>query len=393
MGMSGLNIAVVGGGPAGLLFARRVKQLSPSCAVRVYEQNARDATYGFGIGLLGKSLKFIERTDSVLLDAVRRASHISSAIGFVHRGETVVVNTASDGESVAVERITLLNIMQELCEDVGVELRFDTCVDDIEGLRKEVDVLVGADGVNSRVRSNYAEHFGSSVEPQRNIFAWYATEQLFDPTLMIFEQTDIGLIIAHAYQYLPNRSGFAIECDPDTWARGGFADMTGEAMDARLSEIFAACLRGKSLLPGTVRIFNPAIVKNEHWSWENTVLIGDAVRTVHPSIGSGTRVGMRDAAVLAEMLAEYGTELERAFAAYRSARQFSSDLFQNAAIQSIKWYETLDDRLHFDPVTLAFSYMLRTGRVDYARLRETDPAFVRRYESTPLPPFAVGARP
>ncbi len=380
-----MKIAVVGGGPAGLFFARSVKRIHPGWRVQLFEQNPRDATYGFGVGLLGRSLEFIGRTDPPVLEDIVAAAHASSAMGFVHNGETVVVNTGAQGESVAIARIALLRILQRRCEEVGVELHFETAVDDIEARRREVDVLVGADGVNSRVRAQYADRFGSTTEPQRNVFAWYGTEHPFDPALMIFEQTDIGLVIAHTHQYGPERSGFAIECDPETWMRGGFDAMTPEEMDARFEAIFAPYLNGKPLLAQAVRVFRPAIVRNRHWSAGNVVLIGDAAHTVHPSIGSGTRVGMRDAAVLAEAFGEHGADLDSAFAYYRTHRQFGADLFQQAAIRSIKWYETLDDRLHFDAVTMAFSYMLRTGRVDYARLRRADPDFVRRYESAPLP--------
>jgi len=380
-----LKIAIIGGGPAGLFFARRIKLLKPDWRVQVFEKNSRDATYGFGVGLLGQSLSFIERTDPELLSAIREAAYKSTAMGFVHRGEAVVVETGSEGESVAIERIRLLNILQDLAEAVGVEILFKTLIEDIDSKRSEVDLLVGADGVNSRVRERYAGKFGASIEPQRNIFAWYATERLFDPAQMIFHQSDIGLVISHAYQYRPDRSGFAIECDPETWERGGFGDMEPEAMDRAFEEIFATSLGGKPLLAGTVRVFTPAIVRNRHWHHDNVVLIGDAVRTVHPSIGSGTRVGLRDAGVLAECLSELDSNLAIALKEYQQRRQFGSDLFQRAAIQSIKWYETLEDRLHFDPVTMAFSYMLRTGRVDYARLRSIDPDFVKRYEAAPIP--------
>ena len=172
---------------------------------------------------------------------------------------------------------------------------------------------------------------------------------------------------------------------PKTWERGGFDDMTPQEMDAKFEAIFASYLGGRPLLSQAVRVFYPAIVRNERWSADNVVLIGDAAHTVHPSIGSGTRVGMRDASVLAEGFGEHGADLESAFAYYRANRQFGADLFQRAAIRSIRWYETLEQRLHFDAVTMAFSYMLRTGRVDYARLRRADPEFVRRYEAMPLP--------
>ena len=377
-------------GHPGCSLPDRLKRFRPDWQIEVFEQNAPDATYGFGVGLLGQSLKFLNEADPELLGAIRDASHAASAMGFVHNGETVVVDAGFDGESVAIERITLLNILQRMAGQVGVDLNFKTRIEDIESLRRDYDVVVGADGVNSRIRDTYASEFRASVEPQRNVFAWYATEHLFDPALMIFEQDNLGLVIAHAYQYLPNRSGFAIECDPETWERGGFDDMAPEEMDAEFERIFAKYLGGKPLVAGTARVFRPAIVKNKHWSHENVVLIGDAVRTVHPSIGSGTRVGLRDASVLAEAFDEFETDLEKVFASYRANRQFSSDLFQRAAIQSIKWYETLEDRLHLDPVTMAFSYMLRTGRVDYSRLRETDPEFVRRYEQTPMPATVWG---
>lgn len=380
-----MDIAVVGGGPAGLFFARRVKLMHPDWRVRVFEQNARDATYGFGVGFLGRSLEFIGRTDPSVLEDIAGVAHAGSAMGFVHKGETVLVNAGSGSESVTIGRITLLNLLQRRCEEVGVELRFESRVGDVESLRQSVDVLVGADGVNSTVRTRYREKFESTVEPQRNRFAWYGTEHPFDPALMIFEQTDFGLVIAHTHQYRADRSGVAIECDPETWERGGFDAMTPEEMDARFEEIFASYLGGKPLLSQAVRVFYPAIVRNGHWSVDNVVLIGDAAHTVHPSIGSGTRVGMRDASVLAEGFQQHGADIGSAFAYYRSNRQFGADLFQRAAIQSIRWYETLGDRLHFDPVTMAFSYMLRTGRVDYARLRRADPEFVRRYEATPLP--------
>ena len=222
-----MDVAVVGGGPAGLFFARRVKLLHPNWRVQLFEQNACDATYGFGVGLLGQSLKFIGRTDPPVLEDIVGAAHSSSGLGFVHNGETVLVNAGSGSEAVTIGRITLLNILQRRCEEVGVELRFESRVEDIESLRQAVDVLVGADGVNSAVRTRYREKFGSTVEPQRNRFAWYGTEHPFDPALMIFEQADIGLVIAHTHQYRADRSGVAIECDPETWKRGGFDDMTG----------------------------------------------------------------------------------------------------------------------------------------------------------------------
>ena len=166
-----MDIAVVGGGPAGLFFARRVKLLQPGWRVRLFEQNAHDATYGFGVGLLGQSLEFIGRTDPPVLEDIVAAAHAGSGMGFVHNGETVLVNAGSGSEAVTIGRITLLNILQRRCEEVGVELYFESRVEDIESLRQAVDVLVGADGVNSPVRTCYRGkvriHRRAAAEPVR----------------------------------------------------------------------------------------------------------------------------------------------------------------------------------------------------------------------------------
>ena len=170
-----MHIAIIGGGPAGLFFARRVKQLRPDWQVELYEQNARDATYGFGVGLLGRSLEFIGRTDPLVLEDLLVAGVGGSSMGFVHKGETVVVNTGPAGQSAAIERIALLHILQSRAEEVGVELHFNTAIEDIEAMRSQpellrtVGVLVGADGfVQSIAASARTTKRNSAQRPIRS---------------------------------------------------------------------------------------------------------------------------------------------------------------------------------------------------------------------------------
>ncbi|MEM8987588.1 MAG: FAD-dependent monooxygenase [Pseudomonadota bacterium] len=381
-----MRAAIIGAGPAGLFLAKLLRK--QSFEVDVFEQNPAGATYGFGIGLLGSSLKFLKKTDEDLYRDILDVSAHGDTMMIAHRGEEVVVTIEA---SVGVERIRLLRLLHSHCERLGVNIRYEQRIESVEALKTDYDVLVGADGVNSVVRKTYQDHFGSRITPQNNKFAWYATEKLFDHMSLIFEQTEYGLMIAHAYTYREDRGGFVVECDPETWMRAGFADMSDQETRAFCADIFAKYLDGRPLLSGELTWFTPNIVRTPRWSFENVVLIGDALRTVHPSIGSGTRVGMRDADVLARAFLEHGADIGAALETFQANRQAGSDFFQRAAVQSIAWYETVDHKLHLDPVTFAFSYMSRTGAVDYESLRRSDPDFVRAFEDAPSPVAMEGA--
>lgn len=377
-----MRVAIIGAGPAGLFLAKLLRMQSAETVVDVFEQNAADATYGFGVGLLGSSLQFLKQADEELYDDILAVSAAGDTMMVVHQGQGVVVGTE---HSVGIERIRLLQVLQRHCDKQGVNMHFQHRIEDVSAFKSDYDLLVGADGVNSLVRRTYQDHFLSKVTPQKNKFAWYATEKPFDHMSLIFEQTEFGMMIAHAYAYREDRGGFVVECDPDTWSRAGFQGMSRDETRIFCAEIFAKHLEGKPLMAGELTWFTPNIVRTQNWSFDNVVLIGDALRTVHPSIGSGTRVGMRDADVLARALDDWRRDIRAALEAFQDNRQSSSDFFQRAAVQSIAWYETVDKKLNLDPVTFAFSYMSRTGAVDYERLRAIDPEFVRAFEAAPTP--------
>ncbi len=377
-----MKIAIVGAGPSGLFLAKLLRRQSERFEIDVFEQNAADATYGFGIGLLGSSLKFLKAADEALYEDVLKISSKGDTMMVAHKGEQVVIGV---DESVGIERIRLLNLLQDHCRPLGINMTFEHRIENIDTFKEDYDLVVGADGVNSVVRNAYSDKFQSKVTPQKNKFAWYATEKVFDHMSLIFEQTEYGMMIAHAYAYRQDRGGFVVECDPETWDRAGFPDMSNGETREFCEEIFSDYLDGHPLMSGELTWFTPNIVRTPNWHFENVVLIGDALRTVHPSIGSGTRVGMRDADILSRAFEEHRDDLDAVLATYKKNRLAGSDFFQKAAVQSIAWYESIDSKLHFDPVTFAFSYMSRTGAIDYERLRKTDMDFVRAFEAAPSP--------
>lgn len=374
-----MKIAVIGGGPAGLFFARLLKMRRPGDDVDVFEQNPRGATYGFGVTLTDSALRPIAEVDPALQDAFLAAAVRQEHITVHHRHEQIRV----DGNIFyGIARVALLDIMERLAEEAGVRLHFERRIASLAELGA-YDLVVGADGINSTIRDSLAGHFAAVKEERRNWWAWYATDNRVEGINLIFEQTPHGVFIGHTYRYADDRSGFVVECDPDTWRRARLDTLSDAQSLVFCEEVFAEHLNGHSLLSNRSSWFRPAFVTSQQWHYENLVLIGDALKTVHPSLGSGTRVGMQDAIALVQALEHAGDDLAAAFAHYVAIRRPLAEAFQDAAMRSILWYETVNDKLHLTPVDFAFSFMMRTGRVNYQRLRTMDRAYVEAYEAAP----------
>ena len=252
---------------------------------------------------------------------------------------------------------------------------------DARALAAECDLLVGADGVNSVVRTQFAEEFKPSYVTRRNKFAWYGTRQRFHPVSLIFRETAQGAFIAHSYQYSKELSTFLIEVDPETWRRAGLDQASEEESRRYCAEAFRPELGSNELLGNRSLWFEAHIFDNEHWSHDNIVLVGDALRTVHFSLGSGTRMAMQDAIALSTALNQHPTDISKTLSAFESARRPSSSNFQNAAEKSLDWYENVADKLHLDPVAFAYDYMCRTGHVSHEDLKQRDPYFAAAYET------------
>ena len=190
---------------------------------------------------------------------------------------------------------------------------------------------------------------------------------------MIFQPTEFGTFIAHSYRFSPDFGTFVIECSPDTWRKAGLDRASDEQSRSVCGEIFRDFLEGAPLVSNRSLWFNPEFVTSREWHFSNVVLIGDALKTVHPSIGSGTRVALQDAIALAKALDDCKGDIPFTFATFERERRSGADTFQDAAMKSILWYETVDQRMHLDPVAFAYDYMIRTGRVSDERLRRLDP--------------------
>jgi 2-polyprenyl-6-methoxyphenol hydroxylase-like FAD-dependent oxidoreductase len=370
-----MHIAILGAGPAGLYLAYLIKRRSPETAVTLVEQNPADATFGFGVVFSDRALEFLREDDEATYSAITPHMESWSDITIVHRGERVTIDGVGFS---AIGRLKLLQLLQARARSVGVEPSYQRAVKSLGDLGK-VDLVVGADGVNSLVRRSNENRFGASVRLLTNRFAWFGTEKRFETLTQTFIETEAGSFNAHHYRYSSDLSTFIVEVDQPTFARAGFAEM-GEAETRVFCEhVFAQTLDGHRLISNNSIWRQFPIVHNEHWAADNCVLVGDALHTAHFSIGSGTRLAMEDAIALDRALAHSGN-VGAALVAYEAARRPTLEKLVSGANGSATWYEHFAEHMRLAPVDFAMSYITRSGRVDIERLRKLSPRFVAQFE-------------
>lgn len=377
-----LNIKVVGGGPAGLYFAYLMKKSFPDCRVRVVEQNPADATYGFGVVFSGRALSFLEEGDASVIERLKNNMESWSDQHITHKGQRVVIDGSSFS---AIARLTLLKELQAICRGIGVELSFGQRVDSGEP-EADCDVLVAADGANSATRDRYAAEFKTEATQLENFFAWYGVETPYDAHTLTFIQQDDGIYCGHHYRYTPRMSTMVAEVDEDTWLSSGMADMDDDERKTHFERIFRDTLNGKPLISNRSLWQRWRLVKNGKWHHKNIVLIGDAQRSAHPSIGSGTRLAMEDSIVLWRAFKEKGTDIQAAFQQYEAERRPVREKLDSAAEKSIAWYENIASKMSLSPNELALDYMLRTGLMTPERLARDSPKFTAKLAQEGLLP-------
>ena len=378
-----MNIACLGGGPAGLYFAISMKLRQPDAQITVFERNRPNDTFGWGVVLSDDALQNLESNDPVSAATIRRNFAYWDDIAVVHDGH----RTVSGGHGFAgIGRMKLLTIMQERAAELGVDLRFETEVGPVEDYARDYDLVVAADGLNSRVRSQWAEHFKPDVDTRLCKFIWLGTHQKFDDAFtFIFEKTAHGWVWAHAYQFDDNTATFIVECTQATWDAWGFADMTKEETVETCRKIFEGHLGGHDLMSNANHLRGSAVwinfprVNCEHWHHQNVVLMGDAAATAHFSIGSGSRLALDSAIALATYLDTEPT-LEQAFVKYQDERRLDVLRLQSAARNSLEWFEEVERYLDLDPVQFNYSLLTRSQRISHENLRLRDPEWLASAE-------------
>jgi anthraniloyl-CoA monooxygenase len=376
-----MRIAVVGGGPGGLYFAALTKQLSPGHTVTVWERNAADDTFGFGVVFSDETLGGIEHADEAIYAQMEREFATWDDID-VHAGGTV--HTSGGHGFAAMSRRRLLEILQQRCRALGVRLHFGAPAPDVAELSRTHDLVVAADGVNSTVRARYADTFQPTLDIRHCKYMWLGTDKVFDAFKFYIRQTPYGVMQIHGYPYDAKGSTFIVEMNESVWRRAGFAALAGAELapgesDERsaglVRELFADILDGHDVLLNNSRWISFTTVRNERWRRGNVVLLGDAAHTAHFSIGSGTKLAMEDALALAACLHEQA-EVGAALQAYEEERRPVVLSTQRAAQASLEWFENLGQYTGQDPVQFAFNIITRSRRVTYDNLRVRDPEFV-----------------
>jgi 2-polyprenyl-6-methoxyphenol hydroxylase-like FAD-dependent oxidoreductase len=372
-----MRIAILGAGPAGLYLAYLIKRRRPDADITLVEQDSADATFGFGVVFSDRALEFLQDDDPETFAAITPQMESWDDITLVHRNERIEIDGIGFA---AIGRLKLLQLLQARVRSVGIEPQFGRLLTSLDELG-DADLVVGADGVNSLVRRTFAEQFGASVTYLANRFAWFGTSKSYDTLTQTFRHTPIGDFNAHHYRYAPGRSTFIVEVDEATFARAGFEKM--EDMESRglCEKVFADALEGRRLISNNSIWRRFPQVWNDRWHHEKYVLIGDALRTTHFSIGSGTRLAMEDAIALDRALAGQGDDIAAALPAFEAARRPIVKKIVAGASASAAWYEHFAEHMELGGTEFAMSYMMRSGRIDIERLRKLSPRFVERYEA------------
>ena len=371
-----MKIRIIGGGPAGLFFAYLLARADAGHDIRVSERNPEGATYGWGLVFSDIALSFVREIAPEVYDSLTRNQIVFDAMSIVHQGQHV---SLAGNTFHRIARIDLLRALHRHCRQVGVSLAFERRCDDVAEF-SDCDLIVAADGANSSIRTRYRHRFEPTLDERPNLLAWYGTTRLFEPLSLIFRQTADGLIIAHCYQYSTTHSTFLVEVPPDTFRNAGLDRMSEADSLAYCESAFAEDLDGHRLLSNRSSWFRYTIVRNRNWSFDNVVLLGDALRTGHPSIGSGTRLAMQDAIGLFDAYRTAGDSVPAMLEEFCRLRRPGSDSLQAAAIRSAEWYENLEGKLHLDPISFAYDYLRRSGRVSHADIRKRDPSLAAAYE-------------
>ncbi|MGZ3351240.1 MAG: bifunctional salicylyl-CoA 5-hydroxylase/oxidoreductase, partial [Xanthobacteraceae bacterium] len=369
-----MKVHVIGGGPAGLYFSILMKKAWPATRITVFERNRPDDTFGFGVVFSDQTLDTFESYDRESYRAIIGHFAYWDDIEIHFRGTT---HRIGGNGFCGCARGTLLKILGRRARSLGVQIKYESEVSPLDPAIRDADLVVVADGINSRMRDTFADRFKPSVDLRPNFFSWMGSTRPFDAFTFFFRETEHGIFIAHCYQYEPQRSTWIIETDPRTFTRAGL-DKLDEAASARFVEtLFAEELQGHRLITNRSIWRNFPTVRCERWVADNMVLLGDAKATAHFSIGSGTKLAMEDGIALYEAFrATDNSDVAAALARFESRRRDEVEKTQHSADVSLVWFEHVNRFWNMDPTRFAFGLMTRSKAITYDNLALRAPAFV-----------------
>jgi anthraniloyl-CoA monooxygenase len=363
-----------------------MRQLDPANEVTVWERNAADDTFGFGVVFSDETLGGIEGADPVIHDQMEQRFARWSDIDVAFGGRSFTIGGQGFA---AMGRKELLQLLQRRAVEVGVSVHFSTPAPEVAELRRDYDLVVAADGVNSTIRQAHAEVFGPDLDRRTNKYIWLGTDRVFEAFQFFVKATPWGTMQIHGYPYSDQGSTFIVEMAEDVWARAGFDRTEGETFPPgvsddfaveRIADIFADELGGRSILTNNSKWLNFVTVRNQRWHDGNLVLLGDAAHTAHFSIGSGTKLAMEDALALAACLHEH-VGVEAALEAYQTERKPVVESTQRAAQASLEWFENIGMYADQDPTQFCFNLLTRSRRITFENLRGRDSGFAELVET------------
>ncbi|MEO1159123.1 MAG: FAD-dependent monooxygenase [Pseudomonadota bacterium] len=372
-----MRVSIAGAGPAGLYAAILIRRARPDIDISVFEQNSRDATFGFGVVFSDQALGFLREDDPETAALIEPHMQRWSDIAVVHKNERIAIDGVGFS---AIGRLDLLKLLQQRAAQLGIVPVYEHRIETTDVL-DPADLVIGADGLNSIVRTSAPEEFGERMETLSNRFIWYGADCEFDALTQSFVETRLGKFNAHHYRYQAGRSTFIIETTDAIWQHAGFADMDAEATRTVCEDLFADVLDGARLVDNnsTWRQF-PNLTCERYYSG-NRVLVGDALHTAHFSIGSGTRLALEDVIALVDALKSRDWKIPDALAAFQQARHPALQKIVGAASRSASWYEAFDRHMTLEPWPFALSYIRRAGRLDADKLHRFAPGFTAQLEA------------
>jgi anthraniloyl-CoA monooxygenase len=375
----GLKILCLGGGPSSLYFSILMKKANPAHDITVIERGGRDSTWGFGVVFSDETLHGFMEADAASYKRIVEQFAYWGGIDTKIHGKTV--NSQGHGFC-GMSRLKLLNIFHDRCDELGVDIRFNTDITDVDDLHTDdYDLVVAGDGITSILREKYQDEFGTTMDWRANKFCWLATSKPIDDFEFIFRKNEHGWWWAHAYRYEEGTTTWIVETSEKSWAAAGMENATEEDTRAYCEELFKDDLDGYPIVTNRSVWRTFPVVRNERLFYKNIVLMGDAVRSAHFSIGSGTKLAMEDAIALAGYFAQCGNDVQKALEMYQNIRKDEADRLQRTAVVSLSWFEHIDRYGGTQEAEqFTFNMLCRAKRVTYENLRLRDPDYIERMD-------------